>query len=155
MVFSPYSYLVDPVIRRALDISAWAVWLVGAGRINVFHSTTMSASQHGLASLVPGAGCPGPTHPSAGVEGNMLVFDEAHNMEDVAREAASMHLPAPEVLEVGGGRRGGTGLAWGRVLAATAAQSARPPPSPLPATKPPLTPRPPRRYRPPSHARSP
>lgn len=24
MVFSPYSYLVDPVIRRALDISAWA-----------------------------------------------------------------------------------------------------------------------------------
>lgn len=55
MVFSPYSYLVDPVIRRALDIS---------------------------------------------VEGNMLVFDEAHNMEDVAREAASMHLPAPEVLEI-------------------------------------------------------
>lgn len=38
MVFSPYSYLVDPVIRRALDISAWAAWLVWAGRINVFFS---------------------------------------------------------------------------------------------------------------------
>ncbi|KAK2080171.1 hypothetical protein QBZ16_000024 [Prototheca wickerhamii] len=55
LVFSPYSYLVDPVIRRALDIA---------------------------------------------VEGHMLVFDEAHNMEDVAREAASLHLTSQELLEV-------------------------------------------------------
>lgn len=32
----------------------------------------------------------------------MLVFDEAHNMEDVAREAASLHLTSQELLEVRG-----------------------------------------------------
>lgn len=36
----------------------------------------------------------------ADVEGNMLIFDEAHNMEDVAREAASIQLGVQELAEV-------------------------------------------------------
>ncbi|KDD75334.1 DEAD2 domain-containing protein, partial [Helicosporidium sp. ATCC 50920] len=47
LVFAPYSYLIDPVVRRAMEVEP---------------------------------------------RGAVLVFDEAHNMEDVAREAASAQL---------------------------------------------------------------
>ena len=53
LVFCPYSYLVDPVIRSAMNIA---------------------------------------------LEGSVLIFDEAHNIEDVSRSAAlpKPHLPCKD-----------------------------------------------------------
>ncbi|KAL4443214.1 hypothetical protein ABPG75_010969 [Micractinium tetrahymenae] len=55
VIFAPYSYLIDPVIRRAMSVD---------------------------------------------VEGSMLIFDEAHNIEDVCREAASVELNMETMVEV-------------------------------------------------------
>ncbi|PSC69785.1 Fanconi anemia group J-like protein [Micractinium conductrix] len=55
VIFAPYSYLLDPVIRRAMAVD---------------------------------------------VQGCMLIFDEAHNIEDVCREAASTEVELDTMLEV-------------------------------------------------------
>ncbi|KAL4419625.1 hypothetical protein ABPG77_008566 [Micractinium sp. CCAP 211/92] len=55
VIFAPYSYLIDPVIRRAMSVD---------------------------------------------VGGSMLIFDEAHNIEDVCREAASVELELETMVEV-------------------------------------------------------
>ena len=58
LVFGPYSYFVDPVIRRSMGVA---------------------------------------------VEGDVVIFDEAHNLEDVAREAASLELRRATLVEVRAG----------------------------------------------------
>ncbi|KXZ49955.1 hypothetical protein GPECTOR_18g113 [Gonium pectorale] len=60
LVFCPYSYLLDPVVRRALGLD---------------------------------------------VSGSVLIFDEAHNMEDVCREGGSMDLDLDALREVEGAFR--------------------------------------------------
>jgi fanconi anemia group J protein len=57
LIFGPYNYLVDPVIRRSMGID---------------------------------------------VSGAVVVFDEAHNIEDVAREAASLDLDRPGMIATHG-----------------------------------------------------
>ena len=57
LVFCPYNYLVDPVIRASMDIQ---------------------------------------------LRGCVLVFDEAHNIEDVAREAAGVDISLAMLQQVQG-----------------------------------------------------
>lgn len=57
LVFGPYNYLVDPVIRRSIGVE---------------------------------------------IEDAIIIFDEAHNIEDVAREAASLDLERLAVMEAHG-----------------------------------------------------
>ncbi|CAM6101394.1 unnamed protein product [Calypogeia fissa] len=55
IVFCPYSYIVDPIIREAVE---------------------------------------------ADIKGSIIIFDEAHNLEDVAREAGSVDLETSVLLEL-------------------------------------------------------
>ena len=55
IIFSPYSYLVDPVVRTAMQID---------------------------------------------IENAVLIFDEAHNIEDTCREAASCDVELADLEEV-------------------------------------------------------
>jgi fanconi anemia group J protein len=55
LVFCPYNYIVDPFIRKKVDIH---------------------------------------------LKGNIIIFDEAHNIEDTAREAASIDLTLEHLLLV-------------------------------------------------------
>ncbi len=133
VIFAPYSYLIDPVIRRAMSVGEaspppWALslrlappWLTAPWQACFCrHRTASLLPSFRRCLLAPGGHLalghrlhvarwpqlpgPGPCRaapPSADVGGSMLIFDEAHNIEDVCREAASVELELETMVEVG------------------------------------------------------
>ena len=92
MLFVPYNYLIDPNARRALNIE-----LARARAPAALHSRTPPRALRAWAPA-PHAGATRARRVCVSQADDILIFDEAHNMERACTDAASFDLSSAQLV---------------------------------------------------------
>ena len=76
IIFCPYNYIVDPLIRE--QVKQW-----------LYTTPTLTLTSHSTSFQM-----------LIDIANKVIILDEAHNMEDCARESASLTINSNELMEV-------------------------------------------------------